>query len=58
MNHLRHQNYQRHHTEIKYLNNIQKDRILKTNNSLLKSKQTKMMKKRLLEKKKHFGTID
>ena len=50
MNHLRHQNYQRHHAEMKYLNNIQENRILKTNNSLLKSKQMEMMKKRLLVK--------
>ena len=38
--HLRHQNYKNEHTEMEYLNNIQKkNRILKVKNSLLESEK-------------------
>lgn len=36
MNHSRHQSYKKKHTEMEYSNNIQRNRILKVKNSLLK----------------------
>ena len=35
MNHLRYENNKNEHTEMKYLNSIQKNKILKVKNSLL-----------------------
>ena len=34
MHHLRHQKYKSKHTEMEYLNSIQRNRILKVKNSL------------------------